>query len=71
VDKTVAQIKETQAEKSAIAPEELRAALEQVKNEEVPKSAEEKEHYFMSQVSMGENLCAQGTVLHAMIVKRR
>jgi import receptor subunit TOM20 len=39
----------------------LRDALEQVKNEEVPESPQEKESYFMSHVSMGEQLSAQGT----------
>jgi import receptor subunit TOM20 len=39
---------------------DLRSALESVRNEEVPPGPEEKEQYFMSQVGMGEQLCAQG-----------
>jgi hypothetical protein len=42
----------------------LRDALEQVRNEEVPESPQEKESYFMSHVSMGEQLSAQGTRWH-------
>ena len=39
---------------------DLRSALESVRNEEVPPGPEEKEQYFMTQVGMGEQLCAQG-----------
>lgn len=39
---------------------DLRAALELIKTEPVPASVEEKERYFMEQVSMGEQLCARG-----------
>lgn len=39
---------------------DLRSALESVRNEEVPPGPEEKEQYFMKQVGMGEQLCAQG-----------
>lgn len=60
VDKSVAQTIKIEEETNAIAPEELREALDKVKNEDVPKSAEDKEQYFMSQVSMGEQLCTQG-----------
>ncbi|KAG2156380.1 hypothetical protein DEU56DRAFT_867816 [Suillus clintonianus] len=45
-------------------PNELRSALESVRNEEVPPGPEEKEQYFMKQVGMGEQLCAQGPVFH-------
>jgi hypothetical protein len=63
VDKSVAHTSKVEEEASAIPPDELREALDKVKNEEVPKSAEEKEQYFMSQVSMGEQLCTQGKSL--------
>ncbi|KAG1755368.1 hypothetical protein EDB19DRAFT_1891677 [Suillus lakei] len=43
---------------------DLRSALESVRNEEVPPGPEEKEQYFMKQVGMGEQLCAQGPVFH-------
>ncbi|KAG1782985.1 hypothetical protein EV702DRAFT_235764 [Suillus placidus] len=43
---------------------DLRSALESVRNEEVPPGPEEKEQYFMKQVGMGEQLCAQGPVYH-------
>lgn len=43
---------------------DLRSALESVRNEEVPPGPEEKEQYFMSQVGMGEQLCAQGPAFH-------
>lgn len=39
---------------------DLRAALESVRSEEVPPGPEEKEQYFMKQVGIGEQLCAQG-----------
>jgi len=39
---------------------DLKSALEQVRKEEVPPSAEDKERYFMSQVALGEQLCARG-----------
>ncbi|KAG0703911.1 hypothetical protein DFH29DRAFT_914666 [Suillus ampliporus] len=45
-------------------PDELRSALESVRNEEVPPGPEEKEQYFMKQVGMGEQLCAQGPAFH-------
>ncbi|EIW76196.1 MAS20-domain-containing protein [Coniophora puteana RWD-64-598 SS2] len=43
---------------------ELRGALEKVRQEEVPVDPQQKEQYFMSQVSMGEQLCAQGPMFH-------
>lgn len=42
---------------------ELKEVLKQLKQEEPPKSPEEKETYFMSQVGLGEQLAMQGTVL--------
>ncbi|KAG1752464.1 uncharacterized protein EDB91DRAFT_1102768 [Suillus paluster] len=44
--------------------DDLRSALESVRNEEVPPGPEEKEQYFMKQVGMGEQLCAQGPNYH-------
>jgi hypothetical protein len=60
VDKCLAQSKESESSSSGISPAELRDALEKVKNEEGPKTAEEKETYFMSQVGIGEQLALQG-----------
>jgi mitochondrial import receptor subunit TOM20 len=62
VDKNVAQTTKIEEETTAITPEELREALDKVKNEDVPKSAEDREKYFMSQVAMGEELSSQGRV---------
>ncbi|KAJ3501131.1 hypothetical protein NLJ89_g9479 [Agrocybe chaxingu] len=62
VQKSVAQNKESEvsASTSGITPAALREALQQVKNEETPKTPEEKETYFMAQVGLGEQLAAQG-----------
>ena len=38
----------------------LKEALQVIQNEEAPKSIEEKEGYFMTQVGIGEQLAAQG-----------
>ncbi|GBE80037.1 MAS20-domain-containing protein [Sparassis crispa] len=43
-----------------VSPEDLKAALAKVRDEEVPTSPEDKEQYFMTQVGLGEQLCAQG-----------
>ena len=45
---------------SGISPEELRAALDKLRAEELPSDPEAKEQFFMAQVGMGEQLCAQG-----------
>ena len=62
VQKTVQESKEDLggAGASDISPAALREALLQVKNEPTPQTPEEKEHYFMSQVSAGEQLAVQG-----------
>ncbi|RDB20101.1 Mitochondrial import receptor subunit tom20 [Hypsizygus marmoreus] len=62
VNKSLAQSRESLAASSSkdVTPASLREALEQVKNEEGPQSPEEKEAYFMSQVSMGEQLAIKG-----------
>lgn len=62
VDRTTAQSKEMEGS-STVGPEELRAALDKVRAEEVPKTPEEKEQYFMMQVGMGEQLSTQGVFL--------
>ncbi|KAF8525317.1 hypothetical protein JB92DRAFT_2877469 [Gautieria morchelliformis] len=56
----------TKASEGAEGPskEVLREALEKVKNEKVPDSPEEKEQYFMQNVSVGEQLCAQGETFY-------
>ncbi|KIM63614.1 hypothetical protein SCLCIDRAFT_1214007 [Scleroderma citrinum Foug A] len=51
---------ETSVNSGGVEESDLKSALEQVRKEEVPASAEEKERYFMSQVAMGEQLCARG-----------
>lgn len=47
---------------AAISPttDQLRAALAKVQQESLPTTPQEKEHYFMTQVSLGEQLTAQG-----------
>lgn len=68
VNKTVAEEK-SQSAASDTAPSDtelLREALEQVKSEHVPSTSEEKETYFMTQVSMGEQLASQGASLFAL-----
>jgi hypothetical protein len=60
VDKNTAQSKETEAASNQISTEDLRAALDKVKAEEVPSTPDQKEQYFMMQVSMGEQICTQG-----------
>ena len=42
-----------------VTPEMLREALEAIKNEPVP-TLEQREGYFMTQVSMGEQMASQG-----------
>ncbi|KAF8592444.1 MAS20-domain-containing protein [Ramaria rubella] len=44
--------------------EELREALQRVKDEKVPENPEEKEQYFMQSVGVGEQLCAQGEAFY-------
>ncbi|KAF9006688.1 MAS20 protein import receptor-domain-containing protein [Cyathus striatus] len=45
---------------SPLSDDTLRSALNALKNEEVPKSPEAKEEYFMNQVSMGEQMSLRG-----------
>jgi import receptor subunit TOM20 len=60
----VAQNKEPDGTTSSnsISPAELKEVLNQLKGEEPPKTAEERETYFMSQVGLGEQLAMQGTI---------
>lgn len=60
----MAQTKESDAGAStdSVSPAELKLVLKQLKAEEPPKTAEERETYFMSQVGLGEQLAIQGTV---------
>ncbi|KAJ6458645.1 hypothetical protein C8R47DRAFT_1162934 [Mycena vitilis] len=60
VDKSLAQSREALAASSEVSDEELREALKQMKSEPRPTSQEAREHYFMSQVAMGEQLSARG-----------
>jgi import receptor subunit TOM20 len=60
VDRTTAQSREAEEASNQISTEDVRAALDKVKAEEVPSTPEQKEQYFMSQVSMGEQICTQG-----------
>ncbi|KAF5332028.1 hypothetical protein D9758_014584 [Tetrapyrgos nigripes] len=54
----------TMAAASTTSDEDLRAALEQVKKEEVPAAPEQKEAYFMSQVAAGEQMSVLGPDHH-------
>ena len=60
MDKSTAQSREAEASSNQISTDDVRAALDKVKAEEVPSTPEQKEQYFMSQVSMGEQICTQG-----------
>ncbi|KAF8634791.1 hypothetical protein AX15_000707 [Amanita polypyramis BW_CC] len=66
IDKVVAESKtsEEPSGTEAVTPEKLRDALEQVKNEETPKTPTEKEAYFMQHVGIGEQLAGQGPEFH-------
>ncbi|PPR02662.1 hypothetical protein CVT24_002145 [Panaeolus cyanescens] len=66
VEKSVAQSKETEskAATSTLSPESLKEVLANIKKEPLPQSQEEKEAYFMQQVSVGEQLAAQGPVFY-------
>ncbi|KZT29328.1 MAS20-domain-containing protein [Neolentinus lepideus HHB14362 ss-1] len=62
IDKHVAQTKGDIS--VSIDTEDLRAALEKVRSEDMPGSAEEKEKFFMTHVGMGEQLSIQGPAFH-------
>jgi import receptor subunit TOM20 len=60
VHKAAARTKDTEASQYEISQDDLRAALEKVKKEELPRSQEQSEAYFMGQVNLGEQLSSQG-----------
>ncbi|KAF8897884.1 hypothetical protein BD779DRAFT_1782192 [Infundibulicybe gibba] len=67
VDRSLAQSKESlvpPTELGGVTPAQLREALELVKTEEGPKTPEEKENYFMTQVGMGEQLASKGPAFY-------
>ncbi|KAJ3972130.1 hypothetical protein EV361DRAFT_907327 [Lentinula raphanica] len=65
VDKSIASSKASlPPDSGVVGTEELREALEQVKAEQVPVSPEQKETYFMTQVSAGEQLALQGPMFY-------
>ncbi|KAJ7228212.1 hypothetical protein GGX14DRAFT_412337 [Mycena pura] len=64
VDKSLAQSKEASATSNVVSDDELRDALKQIESEPKPPTQERREHYFMSQVAMGEQLVARGETFH-------
>ncbi|KAG6868758.1 hypothetical protein C0993_011027 [Termitomyces sp. T159_Od127] len=65
VTKTIAQSKESlQSVKIDGQPSTVEEALEMIRKEEPPASAEAKERYFMDQIAMGEQLGARGPEYH-------
>ncbi|KAJ2930564.1 hypothetical protein H1R20_g6531, partial [Candolleomyces eurysporus] len=63
VNKSVQQSKLAEEKSTAVDPEELRQALQAIKNEPmVP--IEEREQYFMSQIALGEQMAAQGPTFY-------
>ena len=60
VDKTVAQSRESSDDPAHVTIDQLRAALDTVRLEDVPTTVDAKEQYFMAQVSLGEQLAVQG-----------
>lgn len=61
VNKAAAQSQSSEEVGLTVSPEMLREAMEAIKNEPVV-PIEQREGYFMSQVSMGEQLASQGTL---------
>ncbi|KAK2465945.1 hypothetical protein APHAL10511_001586 [Amanita phalloides] len=66
VDRVVSESKTTQghSDTDQVTPEMLRDALERVKDEVSPQTAQDKEAYFMQHVGMGEQLLTQGPEFH-------
>ncbi|KAH9938334.1 MAS20-domain-containing protein [Fomitopsis serialis] len=62
--KQVTQSQESSTASLGVSPEELRAALSKVRDEELPPDPDAKEQYFMTHVGMGEQLCAQGPMFY-------
>ncbi|KAH6914785.1 protein import receptor MAS20 [Coprinopsis sp. MPI-PUGE-AT-0042] len=63
VNKAAAQAQPSEEAGLTVSPEMLREAMEAIKNEPVV-PIEQREGYFMSQVSMGEQLASQGPTFH-------
>lgn len=63
VEKSTAQLKADDVTASAPTTEQLRTALVALQKEPLPASPQEKEAYFMTQVSLGEQMAAQGKCL--------
>ncbi|KAJ3488798.1 hypothetical protein NLI96_g2585 [Meripilus lineatus] len=62
--KTAAQTQGPSGATLEVSQDDLRAAMVKLKDEPLPQTPEEKEHYFMSQVNLGEQLCGQGPAFH-------
>jgi mitochondrial import receptor subunit TOM20 len=54
---------DTQGDSLDAAHAALKDALQVIRNEEVPKTIEQREGYFMTHVGIGEQLAAQGPYL--------
>ncbi|KAG2013245.1 hypothetical protein CC2G_010177 [Coprinopsis cinerea AmutBmut pab1-1] len=63
VNKSLAASQQAEAAASAVSPAMLREALEALRSEP-PVPLEDRENYFMAQVSMGEQLATQGPTFH-------
>lgn len=64
-------VKEEAEAQGAMQREVIKKAVERAKDEGFPTDLEEKEAYFMGQVSTGEHLCAQGAFLSARLLQQR
>jgi len=60
VEKSTAELKADDVTASAPTTEQLRTALVALQKEPLPASPQDKEAYFMTQVSLGEQMAAQG-----------
>lgn len=60
VDKQVANEQAAAQAAFSVSPEELRAALTKIRTEDVPKTSEEGEMYFTTNLNLGEKLVTQG-----------
>jgi mitochondrial import receptor subunit TOM20 len=60
VDKSKGQQSPSASASSGVGADELRQALESIRNETVPEGGAEREQFFMMQVGMGEQLIARG-----------
>lgn len=73
VDKNVAQTKERESSDavaaSGVNTESLKEALQKIREEDSPTTTDEREHYFMSQVGIGEQLATQGKSLKLQLTE--